>query len=315
MSGTPSRPVLAVEIGGTKLQAALGDASGRIHHVLRARAGATPEAILAWFEESVPELLAQVSAPPEAIGIGFGGPVDDTAGKVLVSHQVEGWSGYPLSAWFSDRFGLPTALINDSNAAGWAEYVLGAGKGARHFCYLNIGSGIGGALIVDGKLHNGQGIGAAEYGHTMAPDWRNPGSFDRLENLCSGWAIERYARAQPIPEGMPLHNLSKGDPAAITCAMLGEAAKAGDAFALDTLERVADTIGLAIANVITVVHPETFALGGGVSLIGEPLLAPMRAAVKHYVFQPYVGTYELLPCALAEDVVLAGALLIAGADA
>ena len=119
-----SRHILAVEIGGTKLQVALGTDSGEILHVLRGTAPAKSgaDAILQWFSGSIPQLLAQASPTlPVAIGVGFGGPVDSHQGTVLVSHQVEGWSGYPLKEWFESRAKVPTYVFNDSNAAGWAE--------------------------------------------------------------------------------------------------------------------------------------------------------------------------------------------------
>jgi len=194
--------VIACEIGGTKLQAALGTREGLIVHRLRgtAQAAQGAQALLAWFEGSVPQLLDVARARDARVaglGVGFGGPVESAVGRVLVSHQVSGWDDVPLKAWFEDTFSLPTTVINDSNAAGWAEFRLGAGRGTNTFCYMNIGSGIGGAFVIDGRLHDGQGFGAAEIGHTYVPDWTQaaPGAADKVERLCSGWAIERRVRA------------------------------------------------------------------------------------------------------------------------
>lgn len=313
-----NRLLLAAEIGGTKLQAALGTDAGEILHVERgaAPAQAGADAILEWFTNSIPELLKHAESPVGAIGVGFGGPVESAKGAVLTSHQVEGWSGYPLKTWFEDRFKLPTHVFNDSNSAGWAEYCLGAGRGTRHFLYSNIGSGIGGALVIDGHLHDGQGFGAAEVGHTYVPDWENrtPGTPQKLENLCSGWSIERRVRngKTPLPN-TPLHTLCGGKPETITCAMLGEAARQGDSIATDEIERVGRSIGLALANVITLFHPERIALGGGVSLMGDILLDPIRRWANHYAFGPYRDRFEIVPCALGESVVIAGSLLLAGA--
>jgi glucokinase len=248
------------------------------------------------------------------IGVGFGGPVETDTGKVLVSHQVGGWEGLPLRNWFEDRFGLPANVHNDANAAGWAEYCRGAGRGTRTFCYMNIGSGIGGAFVINGALYDGQGFGAAEIGHTYVPDWTAPvpGIFDKLEHLCSGWAIERRVRSHAsIPPASALWKLCHGRQDQLTCAMIGDAARQGDPFALAVLEDVARTIGLALSNVITLVHPERIALGGGVSLMGSVLLDPIRRQVDEHVFRPYRGRYEIVPCALGEDVVLVGALLLA----
>jgi len=310
---------VGLEIGGTKLQAALGTAEGEVLHVERGAAPAAggAEAIMAWFEGPVARLLDRAKAEGKAVtgfGVGFGGPVDSSAGTVLVSHQVGGWEGFPLEHWFEERFGVPTMIANDSNAAGWAEYCRGAGQGTRHFCYMNIGSGIGGALVIDGQLHNGQGFGAGEIGHTYVPDWTagKAGNADKLENLCSGWSIEKRLRAAAQLSGQtPLARLCEGDPQRITTPLLAEAARQGDATALRAIEEVAASVGIALSNVITLFHPERIALGGGVSLMGDLLLDPVRRHVAALVFGPFRNRYEIVPCALGESVVIVGALLLA----
>ncbi len=314
-----NKRVIGMEIGGTKLQAALGRSDGTILHTERgaAEAQAGAEAILSWFERSVPSLLekaAREKATVTGIGVGFGGPVDSAAGTALVSHQVGGWSGFRLRQWFEDKFGLPAAIANDANASGWAEYQCGAGKGTRTFCYMNIGSGIGGAFVIDGRLHDGQGYGAAEIGHTYVPDFTSPspGAADKLENLCSGWSIEKRLRATPsLKPGTPLAKACQGDPRRITCPMLAEAAREKDAFAQEVIDQVARTVSVALANVIALIHPERIALGGGVSLMGDVLLDPLRSHVDAIVFGPYRGRYEIVPCTLGEDVVVVGGLLLA----
>jgi len=317
-----NRLVLAAEIGGTKLQVALGTAEGYILFAIRDAApaeGGAP-AILEWFARKVPPILAKAGdfdGEVGCIGVGFGGPVDSATGTVLTSHQVEGWSGLELKPWFEERFGLTTTVVNDSNAAGWAEYCRGAGEGTRTFLYSNIGSGIGGALVIDGKLHNGQGLGASEVGHTYVPDWLGdaPGATRKLEDLCSGWAIERRMRSGPDPAlDTPLGRLCEGRAAGITCAMLGEAAERGDARAQEEIAHVAQSIGLALANAVTLFHPERIAMGGGVSLMGDVLLNPVRRWAHHYAFGPFRDTFEIVPCALGESVVMVGAMLLAAAQ-
>ena len=311
---------LGIEIGGTKLQAALGDATGAIQTLRRGRVDAKEGApgILRWIEEQTAALLAEAPTAPLAAGIGFGGPVDAQSGTVLVSHQIHGWDGFPLCDWLAERAGVPVVLENDANTAGWAEYAAGAGKGTRHCVYMNIGSGIGGAFIIDGRLHNGQGRGAGEIGHTRVPDWTtgNPGDDARLEDLCSGWSIEKRLRGMSyVDPGTPLGRLCGGDPGSLTCAMLAEAANQGDTVALEEIRHIANAVGVAVANVITLIHPERFVLGGGVSQMGEILMGPVREAVAERVFGPFRDRYEIVPCALGEDVVVVGALLLAGAEA
>lgn len=312
-------PLLAVEIGGTKLQAALGTRQGEI---LRLRTDpAQPQAGAQGIRGQIEALVRLLlddwgESRPEAIGVGFGGPVDSAAGTVLISHQVEGWNGFPLRRWFEDRFEMPCRVENDSNAAGWAEYRLGAGRGVRNMVYMNIGSGIGGAVIVNGALHNGQGRGAGEIGHTYVPNlWggTEPGPpFDKLEHLCSAWSIERrLRRIASMPDGSPLAELTGGRTDNITGPIVAEAAARGDPVVLDHLDRICDMLGLAVANVIAVLHPERYVIGGGFAQLGEPLFERLRAVVERHVFGPFRGRYEILPARLEQNVVLAGALLLA----
>lgn len=309
--------IIAVEIGGTKLQAAIGTPEGEILRAERGRVNPEKGAagILDWVTVRVEELVAACGGAASAIGVGFGGPVESATGAVLVSHQIAGWEGVALKTLLEGRFSLPVIVANDANAAGWAEYRLGAGRGTRQFFYMNIGSGIGGALVVDGKLHDGQGRGAGEIGHTWVPDWTAdaPGRADKLENLCSGWSIERrirgWAGLDPVS---PLGKACGGDPARLTCALLADAARQGDPRAMEEIHRVAQTAALALANVVTLFHPEVIALGGGVSLMGDILLHPLTEALDTLAFGPYRGRYRLMPCQLEEDVVVVGALLLAG---
>jgi glucokinase len=306
---------IGIEIGGSKLQAALGDAKGRIVTLRKydvPRSAGAP-AILDWCESVVPELIAE-SGGVESVGVGFGGPVDTASGVAVRSHQVSGWDGVPIRDRFADCFGVPVSVWNDSNAAGWAEYVCGAGRGTNPFCYMNIGSGIGGAIVIDGRLHNGQGLGAAEIGHTYVPDplASEPGQPVKLEDRCSGWSIERYLREDaPIPDASELLKVVNGDRSQITCALVGKCADAGDETAVAIVDEVACSIAVALANVLALLHPECIAIGGGVGLMGETLLEPIRRHLDPLVFGPYQGRYRIVPCELGDQVVVVGALLLA----
>ena len=311
---------IGIEIGGTKLQVGLGDQNGEllILHQGKVPKNATANTILEWLAEKVHTVLSEASQnalpAPVAIGIGFGGPVDATKGIALVSHQVPGWKLFPLKSWFADRFPeMDICIENDSNASGWAEYCLGTGTGTRNFCYMNIGSGIGGALILNGRLHNGQGMGAVEIGHTWIPDDRSekPGAMIRLEDSCSGWAIEKHAQTMDIAPGSILHDLCEGNHENITCALLAEAAHAGDCQAMEVIELTARRIAIALSNVVTLVHPECIALGGGVAHWGDLLTVPLSHFINEFVFTPFKNTFKVRCCALQDKVVVTGVILLA----
>lgn len=178
---------LGVEIGGTKLQAGICDRRGHIKHLVRVavdrkrgRAG-----ILEQLEELLPPFLEAYDV--RAIGVGFGGPVDFVRGRVVRSFHIAGWDAFPLRRWFEQRFKLPVVVDNDTNVAALAEALIGAGRGKRTVFYSNVGTGIGGGLVIDGALYNGR-HGAMEIGHFKM---MVNGKWVMLESLASGLSIER----------------------------------------------------------------------------------------------------------------------------
>ncbi len=309
---------IGIEIGGTKLQAVLGDESGRVRH--RERRSVQPQAGAAAILTVLPALLDDVLAgggaawrDVAAIGIGFGGPVDAAAGVVLNSFQVAGWQGFALAAWARETWRRPVALANDAAAAGLAEARLGAGNGAHRVFYLTVGSGIGGGWIVDGRIDYGQGLGMAEIGHTYVPDPQSDEAVE-LESVCSGWAIARRAQRAAGVAGGEASRLGKGagGTAAIDAPAVYAAAAAGDRLAARILDETTATLGLALANVIALFHPEVIVLGGGVSLMGPLFWEGLRRQVARRALAPFAGSVRLERAALGEDVVPVGALCLAG---
>jgi glucokinase len=284
---------LGIEIGGTKLQAGIGSGDPKLRAL--ARRAVDPSRGGEGIREAIPalveEALSKAGAKPgdlAGIGVGFGGPVDSE--RVLVSHQIEGWSNFPLRSWLEERFRRPVVLQNDCKAAAFAEYALGAGKGCRRIFYVTIGSGIGGGLVVDGQVDTGQGLGAGEIGHTWVTDPRT-GKPEKLEHVASGWSIAKRA-GRPGPE-------------------VYAAAERGDAASLRVLDETAEALACGIGNVITLLHPERVILGGGVSMMGPLLWNPLREKIAKYVFGPFAGKWAIVPSALGEEVVVVGAVELA----
>lgn len=311
-----------VEIGGTKTQVCLGREDGSLIKTLRGKVNAAEgsRGILAWIKVHLRQLVEEASACGDAVravGVGFGGPIETRAGIVLKSVQIEGWDGFHLKAWFEDTFGIPAFVFNDSSAAGYGEYILGSGRGTRQFFYTNMGSGIGGSLVLNGMLYDGQGFGAAELGQTRVPDWDSgrAGGDIKLEALCSGWATEqRLRRPGYIDRTSMLMELCGGRCEQATCQMLGEAAGAGDLFALSELDRVAVSMSIALANVLSLTEVERIAVGGGFSLIGDPLFERLRIHTKEREFISCSNRYDIVPCELGEAIVLQGAILLAAKE-
>ena len=307
---------LGIEIGGTKLQLGLGGGDGDLRGLWRGTVdpAAGGDGIRRQILAAVPALLAAANVERAAlrgVGIGFGGPVDDAARAVIKSHQIAGWDGFPLADWLGEALGLPAALGNDADVAGLAEASFGAGRGLSPVLYMTIGSGIGGGLILDGKIHRGTGRGAAEIGHLKVRDAASPtGALDTLENIASGWGIGRYARSLTAP-GSALA-VSAGSVDAITAQTVAAAAAAGDEAARHVLDRAVSALADAICASIVLVCPRRVVIGGGVSLMGEELIfRPLRERIAGQVFAPFAGLTDVVPAALGEEVVVHGALALA----
>lgn len=310
-----SRLFLGVEIGGTKQQIAVCDESGQIVEMLAERVphenGASD--IQAWIKEKSAVLLDRYPEI-EAIGVGFGGPLETETGRVLISVQVPGWKDFELKTWLEDCFHLPVTVVNDTVAGGYAELKLGSGRKSDKFFYTNIGTGIGGALFVDGRTWDGIGYGAVYMGNTYTADWTadKAGEVARVETLCSGAYIEQRLQTPGyVPETSMLYECSGGDCTKLNCRLLAEAAQKGDAFALEELDRVGKYFGISVANAVSMLGVDTVAIGGGLANLGDLILEPIRKYADQYVFISGKGRFEVVVCELLDDNVPVGAALYA----
>ncbi|HZE99361.1 MAG TPA: ROK family protein [Planctomycetota bacterium] len=292
---------VGVEIGGTKLQAGIGLRDGKLAALVRRPVD--PKRGGAGIREQLPSIVDECVAKAggsfkdlAGIGIGFGGPVDTNRGRVLVSHQIEGWSDFPLREWLQKKVQIPVVLQNDAKTAALAEATLGAGKGLKRIFYITVGSGVGGGLVIDGVPDAGQGLGAGEIGHTWVPD-PETGKPDKLEHVASGWSIGKRGSRRLGRE------LTGADVAAL--------AEKGDPAALKVVEESAEALAIGIGNVLALLHPERFIIGGGVSLMGERWWSPLkRSLAERYAFAPFAQSYDVVPASLGEEVVVIGAVLL-----
>ncbi len=309
---------LGIEIGGTKLQLGVGSGKGPPLTGLE-RLDVEP----AHGAEGIRRQLAQAGKPlierfgVTAVGFGFGGPVDAAAGRTIVSHQIEGWRDFPLADWGRETFGLPALVANDSDSAGLAEALFGAGRGHRVVFYSNVGSGIGGALVLDGQLYQGGSGVASELGH-LRPGLHCERSGETVESLASGWAITQAVRKRlsaPSPsqeqDARDLLQRCQGDPERLTTQIVAQAAGQGNRLAREAFDRACQAFGWGVAQMLTLLAPNVVVIGGGVSLADESLwLAPLREYVRRYVFPPLVDALEIVPARLGEEVVLHGVLAL-----
>ena len=296
---------IGIEIGGTKQQIVVGDAEGRI--IDRCRFSVNPSgggpAIRERITEELPPILADHH--PERIGVGFGGPIDITTGTVAVSHQIEGWSGFPLRDWLNEISQLPVVVENDANTAALAEAMRGAGRGFDPAFYMNIGSGVGGGLIIDGKIYHGDTPGEVEVGHL-----RLDPNGTTLEDRCSGWAVGRAIRdaLRTHPESL-LNTLCDNTPGN-EAKHLPEALAQNDPLARDILATTTHQLAFALSHVTHLFHPQVITLGGGLSLIGVPLRKSIEQKLPEFLMEIYGNGPQIKLAELEEDAVPAGALLL-----
>lgn len=272
---------VGIDIGGTKIAGALVDDSGRI--VREARVP-TPAADGDDIIEAVVALVNELVDGVEAIGVGVAaaGFIDAQQSTIIYAPNIS-WRNEPLKAKLDAKLPIPVVIENDANAAGWAEFKFGAGRGTKHMAMLTIGTGVGGAVITDSKLvRGGFGIGG-ELGHIrVVPNGLLCGCGARgcLEQYGSGTALLRSARELAnagTDEGYLLRQL-RSEAGELTGEQVYEAILQADPGALRLLADLGTWLGAAIASLTAVLDPELVVIGGGVSAAGDLLLDPIRVA-------------------------------------
>jgi glucokinase len=312
------RLLLALDFGGTKLTAGLA-VSGEDHWLAHRRApsppGSNAQSDLEITMGLARDLLATVKSPLAAVGVSFGGPVDAARGLVLLSHHVPGWEEMPLQEWLEKRLGVPAAVDNDANVAALGEHRFGAGQGCDSLMYITVSTGVGGGWILNGQPWRGADGMAGEIGH-MVVDPDGPlclcGKRGCVERLASGPYIAQRAREwlQAQPErGQILRALARDDSEAVTAQLVAQAAAQGDDLAWEALEVAAWGLGVGIGNTASLVNPERFVLGGGVTKSGERWWEVVRRVARKTAL-PQVH-FDVVPAALGDDAPLWGAIALA----
>ena len=299
---------LGIEIGGTKLQLVRGEGNGRIHQ--RCTLPVVPAAGAAGIRVQITQAVAELvrARPVTAVGVGFGGPVDWQTGRICRSHQIEGWSEFDLGGWLHAQTGAPVFVDNDANVAAYGEAVHGAGVGFDSVAYVTLGSGVGGGLIVGGRIYHGAKPGESEVGHL-----RLDRAGTTVESRCSGWAVD--ARIRKLVTDEPAGALAKlVDPLPGGEAKhLAAALQQGDPGAQRLLAAVAEDLAFGLSHVVHLFHPHVIVLGGGLAGVGEPLRAAVEQALRRDIMEAFVPGLALRLSKLGGDVVPLGALCLAQA--
>jgi len=302
---------IGIDIGGTKIAGALVDAHGQI--VLEERVpspAGDPDAMV----DAVVGLIERLSEGHEVIGAGVAaaGFIDADQSTIIYAPNIS-WRNEPFKAKLEAKLSIPVIIENDANAAGWAEYRYGAGRGYKHMIMLTIGTGVGGAIIADSHmLRGGFGI-AGELGHLrVVPNGRACGCGQNgcLESYASGTALLRAAKelaASNDPSGKRLREI-EAEAGQLTGLEVYKAILENDEGALRILRELGAWLGQAIGSLVAVLDPEVVVIGGGVSAAGDLLLNPIREAyLAHLPARGYRPELKITTAEFVNDAGVVGA--------
>lgn len=280
----------SIDMGGTNTSCALASAEGEllVERSIPTLSNQGPDAVLARIAALLREEAAEVAATPAAAGMGIPGLVDREKGVTLfLPNLPTQWRGVDAARMLSACIGCPVYLLNDVRIATLGEMTYGLGRNVGTMLFFSLGTGIGGGVVIDGKLRLGPLGAAGELGHqTILPDGPlcGCGNHGCLEALASGPAISaegvRLLRSGLAPK---LHDLVGGNAEEVTPRQMAAAAEAGDEAVKEAIVRAAEYLGIGIANMVNALHPDLVVLGGGVAAIGSLLLETVRAAVRRRV--------------------------------
>ena len=278
---------VGIDVGGTKVLAGVVDHAGTVvEQQRRQTVGHDVSAV----EDTIVELVTYFRERHDvaAVGIGAAGFVDASRSTVTFSPHLA-WRDEPLRARIRDRVRLPVVVDNDANTAALGESRFGAGAGQRFVLCVNLGTGIGGALVLDGRVFRGANGMAGEFGHMQVVEdgHRCPcGNRGCWEQYASGNALEREARELVVARSPMAHRLSEicgGDPATLSGPQVTEAAREGDPLSIELLADMGRWLGVGLANLVAAFDPSCVIVGGGVSEAGELLLGPTRRAMSRSI--------------------------------
>src|SRR5215204_5349032 len=279
------RYIIGVDLGGTKIFAGALSEDGKSQHGMRsiptsAELGAegVAERIVGLIHGVILDTIGETGAAREdfiGIGVGAPGPLDREKGLVIVAPNL-GWKNYPLRDRVQKAIGIPTVLDNDANCATLGEWWQGAARGGNTVVGMTIGTGVGGGVIIDGKLHHGASDVAGEIGHTTIDlNGRHCkcGNYGCLEAYASGPAIATRAREVLVREegSSAIPSMVDGQLDSITAQTVYDAAKAGDQVANEIVRDTARYLGAGIANLLNTFNPDTVVVAGGVTAAGDAL--------------------------------------------
>jgi glucokinase len=307
------KPILGVDIGGTKVAVGLVDRRGKILAQGRKpmRANGTAEAALRAVTEAVDSMLSAAADGVQGIGICAPGPLDPKTGIILNPPNVPCWRNFPLAKEIENTYHLPVKLDNDANAAALAETLWGAAHGYRYVFYATVGTGIGTGIVLDGHVYHGNTGSAGEGGH-VSIDYQGPvcgcGKRGCIEILAAGPAIGARARTKlsAATSRSGILDLAKGDVAAVTSELVGQAYAAGDPLAGEILQETVELLTVWLGNIVDLLDPDVIVMGGGVAAMLKPFFGEIKNRLPSWCVNPRASEIPLLMAHYGADAGIAG---------
>jgi glucokinase len=310
--------IVGVDIGGTKVAAALVTAEGEIRQKTRVPMVSTGDAATGF--AAVKEAIGAIyAAAPEAVVTGIGicspGPLDPATGVVLNPPNLPCWRNFPLAEEVEKAFGVPTRVDNDGNAAGLAEALWGAGVGYRNVFYATLGTGIGAGIVFDRKIYHGRTGSAAEGGH-VSIDYKGPvcgcGKRGCIEALASGPRIAARARER-LAAGAESRILAHaGSVELVQTEHVGAAFREDDAVAREVLQETAFLLTVWLGNIVDLLEPDVIVVGGGIAELMSSFFTGMSADLPHWCLNQRAGEIPLVLARYGADAGIAGAAALCG---
>lgn len=307
---------IGIDLGGTKIGTGVVNQAGQVKsqdyrptEVLKGR-----DAVIERMIDAAHLVMAKAGLATEdisGVGIGAPGPMDIPAGMLTEPPNLPGWRDVPLRQIIANALNVPTFLENDANAAGIGEYLYGAGRGTQHMVYVTVSTGIGGGLILNGKIYHGVTGGAGEIGHmTILPNGPHCGCGNRgcLESLASGTAIAREGQ-DLVNRGLPtrLVEVARDHPYGITAKDVVDAMYLGDPYAAEIITQAMQYLGIGMANLVNLFNPQLIVIGGGLSNLTNAMLVPVRRGIILHAFPSAAAQVQVKLAELGDQVGIVGA--------
>lgn len=307
---------VGVDLGGTNIQCGVVSAAGRViaRGSVKTKADQGADAVIDRIASAVKDVLASAKAKPAevgAVGVGAPGAVDVTRGMVINAVNLR-WNNFPLATVLKKTLKRPVVVDNDVNVGTWGEFVAGAGKGETDLFGIFVGTGIGGGLVLNGRLYHGACHTAGEIGHTVIEDGADLGRRT-VENLASRTAIVNLLN-QLIAANHPsiIPKLTGGDASKIRSKVLAQAMRQKDPLTRDVVAQAARHVGIAIANTVTLLSLPCVVVGGGVTeALKKPWMDLVKASFQEHVFPAELKKCRIVASSLGDDAGVVGAALLA----